>query len=215
VELGLVVTRTLMNEKHHFLFLGDSYTAGTAVAPEQRWPDQLVSRYRSVGWDVADAHIIAGNGWTTTDLRAALAQQDPAPGYRLVFLLIGVNNQYFGRAFPEFREDYEFLLRRSIALAAQGSATNVYGVSIPDYSVTPFVADPDRGRIRDEIERYNAACREICAQLDVGFLDTVDISRRAGQERNLLVEDGLHPSADMYRLWSDAIFDRIRPAAGA
>jgi lysophospholipase L1-like esterase len=200
-----------MNEKLRFLFLGDSYTAGTAVAPDQRWPDQLVSRLRSVGWDVDDAHLIAGNGWTTADLRTALAQQDPAAGYRLVFLLIGVNNQYFGRPFPDFRDDYEFLLRRSIALA-QGSAANVYAVSVPDYSVTPFVADQDRARIRDEIERYNDACREICAQLGIAFLDTVDISRRAGRERNLLVEDGLHPSAEMYRLWSNAIFDSIRPA---
>jgi lysophospholipase L1-like esterase len=200
-----------MNEKLRSLFLGDSYTAGTAVAPDQRWPDRLVSHLRSVGWDSDDAHLIAGNGWTTADLRAALAQQNPAAGYRLVFLLIGVNNQYFGRPFPEFRDDYEVLLRRSIALT-QGSATNVYAVSIPDYSVTPFVADQDRPRIRNEIERYNDACREISAQLEITFLDLVDISRRAGRERNLLVEDGLHPSAEMYRLWSDDIFESIRPA---
>jgi len=195
------------------LFLGDSYTAGTAVPKDLRWPDQLVQRIRDCGIEADDPLLVAGNGWTTMDLRQALAAQELIPGYDLAFLLIGVNNQFFDHPFQVFAPEYEQLLRREIELCSRG-AWGVFGVSIPDYSVTPFASDRDPGRIRREINRYNAACKESCARLGVSFLDTVQISRRARKDPSLLVEDALHPSEKMYQLWSESIFDSIREPLG-
>ncbi len=54
-----------------FLALGDSYTIGEGVAPEDRWPAQLAVLVRAQGAPLADPIIIARTGWTTDELSAA------------------------------------------------------------------------------------------------------------------------------------------------
>lgn len=191
------------------LFLGDSYTAGTAVPENLRWPVQLTDRLRDCGLPVAAPRLIAGNGWTTADLKKAIATEAPRDIYDLVFLLIGVNNQFFDLPFNQFENEFEELVERAIALA-KGEADNVFVVAIPDYSVTPFAQDRNPEKISEEIRRYNHTSMEIARQHGVNYIDNVDISRQAGQDRDLLVEDGLHPSEKMYSLWSDFVFENIR-----
>jgi lysophospholipase L1-like esterase len=60
-----------------YLALGDSYTIGESVEPEQRWPAQLTARLRERGFAFDDPLIIATTGWTTGDLSRALVQTQP------------------------------------------------------------------------------------------------------------------------------------------
>ena len=55
-----------------FLALGDSYTIGEGVAPEDRWPAQLARRLRTEGIAIGDPQIIATTGWTTDELSTAM-----------------------------------------------------------------------------------------------------------------------------------------------
>jgi lysophospholipase L1-like esterase len=190
------------------LFLGDSYTAGTAVPEELRWPVRLTALMNRSGQEVEPPRIIAGNGWTTEDLMNALDAADPAPQYDFAFLLIGVNNQFHGRPLPEFESHFDELVRRTIRLV-RGRSDRVIVISVPDYSVTPFAAERDPAKIASEIDLFNDACERIAAQRKVRFLDLVEISRQAATNRELLVSDGLHPSGEMYRLWSDFVFGRL------
>jgi len=50
-----------------FLALGDSYTIGEAVSPEERWPALLAERL-----ELSAPQIIAKTGWTTDELSAAI-----------------------------------------------------------------------------------------------------------------------------------------------
>ena len=50
-----------------FLALGDSYTIGESVAPNERWPVLLSERLR-----LPEPQIVARTGWTTDELRAAI-----------------------------------------------------------------------------------------------------------------------------------------------
>lgn len=198
----------MLKEKLRFLFLGDSYTAGTAVPENLRWPVQLTDRIKQSGADVDPPRLIAGNGWTTRDLMDALDAEEPAPEFDFVFLLIGVNNQFQGRPLAEFETEFDVLVGRAIQLA-RGRNDRVFVLAVPDYSVTPFAADRHPARISSEIDLFNKVCVKIAAQRQVEFLSTVEISRQAGTNGALLVEDGLHPSAEMYRLWSDFVFTQI------
>jgi lysophospholipase L1-like esterase len=79
-------------------------------------------------------------------------------------------------------------------------------LSIPDWGVTPFAAEQGRdpAKVGEEIDAYNAEARDVCARHSVAFVDVTGISRTYGHEPAMLVEDGLHPSAQMYALWMEA-----------
>jgi lysophospholipase L1-like esterase len=191
-----------------FLALGDSYTIGEGVPEDGRWPVQLATRLQEADVDVQAPRIIATTGWTTDELSAAMDEASLDAGYGFVTLLIGVNNQYRGRAQEEYREQFAALLERAVALA--GDAARVVVVSIPDWGVTRFAEGRDRKAIASEIDTFNAIAREEVERAGSAWVDITCLSREAGDD-DMLVEDGLHPSAAQYARWTDAIF----PAAVA
>lgn len=197
-----------------FLALGDSYTIGEGVAAGSRWPDQLVARLREAGIEIEAAEIIATTGWTTDELLDGIAAARPAPPYALVSLLIGVNNQYRGRSADEYGEEFAALLDRAVGLAG-GEAWCVIVLSIPDWSVTPFAAErgTDPIAVAAAIDRFNAINRERAENRGAHWIDVTDLSRDGG--RTLLVEDGLHPSANQYALWVDRVFPVASAILGA
>ena len=119
------------------LALGDSYTIGESVPTSQRWPVQLAEGLRAKGVTFAEPEIIARTGWTTDDLQQAVTQADLDPLYDLVFLFIGVNDQYRGCSVDGYRPRFRKLLDKAISLAGNRPG-RVVVLSIPDYSVTPF-----------------------------------------------------------------------------
>lgn len=195
-----------------FLALGDSYTIGEGIEPEGRWPDQLADALRKAGVPVADPEIVARTGWTTDELATAMDQHAFHPPYDLVTLLIGVNNQYRGRDLDNYRSEFRTLLQRAIALAGD-RPPHVVVVSIPDWGVTRFGQHSGRDprQIARELDLYNAANAQIAASLHVRYADVTPASRAGGDHADMLVGDGLHPSAAMYRRWLAAIV----PAAQA
>ena len=188
-----------------YLALGDSYTIGEGVAADARWPVLLASVLREGGVAIDDPRIIATTGWTTDELSAAMDDAEPLGDWDFVTLLVGVNNQYRGRDCDEYREHFEALLRRAIALA-EGRTGRVLVLSIPDWGATRFGADSGRdlGQVSRELDAFNAAARDTCAALGVAFVDITSISRERGNEAAMLADDGLHPSAAMHALWADA-----------
>ena len=191
-----------------FLALGDSYTIGEGVAEGGRWPDQLARKL-----DLATPEIVARTGWTTDELAAAMDAHAFRPPYDLVTLLIGVNNQYRGRDIANYRDEFTALLQRSIELAG-GKPERVVVVSIPDWGMTPFAraSGRDLAQIAHEIDGYNAANAQIAASLHAHYADVAAISRDRGDAADMLVADGLHPSAAMYTRWLAAIEPAARDA---
>ena len=185
-----------------YLALGDSYSIGEGVPEAGRWPMQLAAALRARGIALQDPRIIATTGWTTDELSAAMDAAEPLGTWDLVSLLIGVNNQYRGRTVDDYREQFSGLLERAIALAGH-QHSRVFVLSIPDWSVTPFAQGRDRARIAQEIDAFNATARHICKALGVAFIDITPTSRDQGGDADMLVADGLHPSAAMYARWVD------------
>jgi lysophospholipase L1-like esterase len=210
---AMTSTPTPTHAAERFLALGDSYTIGEGVAPAERWPVQLAARLRAEGIAIADPEIVATTGWTTDELSAAMDQATFAPPYALVTLLIGVNNQYRGRALANYREEFAALLARAIALAGERTQ-RVIVVSIPDWGVTGFARDQQRDphRIAIEIDAFNATAREIARSRGVAFVDVTGLSRDAGDAADMLVADRLHPSGVQYARWTGAILDAAQQA---
>ena len=196
-----------------FLALGDSYTIGEDVDPQGRWPDQLAAALRKSGSAVAAPEIVARTGWTTDELSAAMDKHVFDPPYDLVTLLIGVNNQYRGRDLDNYRAEFRALLQRAIVLAGD-RPQRVVVVSIPDWGVTRFGrhSGRDPATVAHELDLYNAANAEIAATLQVRYADVTPASRNGGDHADMLVGDGLHPSAAMYARWLVTIEPQARAA---
>ena len=192
--------------QRRFLAIGDSYTIGEGVTEPDRWPVQLAAALRQRDVGIETPEILAQTGWTTDELAHAMRQHTFHPPYALVTMLIGVNNQYRGRDLANYREEFGALLARAIDLAS-GRAQHVIVISIPDWGVTRFGHESGRDtlQIAREIDLYNAANAQIAASLHVHYVDVTALSRAGGDAADMLVDDGLHPSAAMYRRWTDAI----------
>ena len=193
-----------------FLALGDSYTIGEGVPTEGRWPVQLVGRLRERGVMLGDPRIIATTGWTTDELSTAMDDAGLRGSFSLVTLLIGVNNQYRGRSASEYREEFLALLHRAIALA--GDSRRVVVVSIPDWGVTAFAEGRDRAVIGSEIDTFNAIAHDEAVRAHARWADVTPASRVAGAKPEMLVDDGLHPSAAQYAMWVDVILPEAQAA---
>ncbi|MBA3928116.1 MAG: lysophospholipase [Xanthomonas sp.] len=198
---------TALTTELRYLALGDSYTIGESVDEAGRWPMQLALLLRREGVLLGDPRIIATTGWTTDELDAAITAAEPLGEHDFVTLLIGVNNQYRGRDVAEYRTQFATLLWRATGFA-RNRPDRVLVLSIPDWGVTPFAAQSDRdvAQIARELDAYNLAAREVCAQRGVAFVDITAVSRARGAETVMLADDGLHPSAAMYTEWTRLAF---------
>jgi lysophospholipase L1-like esterase len=187
-----------------FLALGDSYTIGESVSEAERWPVQLAAMLAEHGVTLGPPLLIAKTGWTTDELAAAIAERNPGGPFKLVTLLIGVNNQYRGGDVEVYREEFRTLLDQAVNRAGN-QAARVLVVSIPDWGVTPFAAGRNRERIATEIDLFNRVNREEAGRGGARYVDITPISRQAGREPGLVAGDGLHPSGEMYRLWAEKV----------
>src|SRR5512143_3208950 len=128
---------------YSMLCLGDSYTIGESVLPNENVPYQSVRLLKNAGYDFKNPEIVARTGWTTDELANGIKDQPLKNSYDFVTLLIGVNNQYRGRPVEEYIPQFESLLKQAIEFT-NGKPGHVMVLSIPDWSATPFAKDRDR-----------------------------------------------------------------------
>lgn len=184
-----------MPAKATYLALGDSYTIGEGVDSKKTWPYLIAEK---LGWNTPK--VIAQTGWKTYELLEAFENATLDDHYDWVTLLIGVNNQYRDIDFEFFKRDLEQLSAKINTLVKYPKQVAV--LSIPDYSVTPFVEDKDRQKIADELASYNQ-CKEVfTSKHDYQFCDITRLSQQAATQPGLVGDDKLHPSAEQYRLWA-------------
>ena len=185
-----------------YLALGDSYTIGESVDEHDAFPYKLAEQLP--GHKITGPTIIARTGWTTQQLILAIDDSEiKDKTYDIVTLLIGVNDQYGGGSQANYRIKFVQVLNTAIKLA-KGNTKHVFVLSIPDYGVTPF-AHGDGARIGKEIDQFNDINRQESTNAGVNYTDITDISKLAANNKSLIADDGLHPSATMYQMWIDKL----------
>lgn len=190
---------------HKYLALGDSYTIGESVCSDCNYPKQLTESLNEVLKEKTSVKIIAKTGWTTTDLLSAIATEKPSKDYDLVTLLIGVNNQYQGKPFSLYEEEFPKLLDMAIAFA-KGKPENVLVLSIPDYAFTPFGQQSGKAeKITTELKKYDAFAAKISKEKSVRFENITPITQQGLENATLVASDGLHPSKVVYKKFVEQI----------
>jgi lysophospholipase L1-like esterase len=194
---------------HSLLCLGDSYTIGESVNANENFPSQSVRLLTNDGYNFNAPEIIAMTGWTTDELEDAIDKSNVKDSFEFVTLLVGVNDQYRGRKVEEYKPRFESLLKRAIQLA-NGQSSRVIVLSIPDWGVTPFAKDRDRGKIAEQINSYNEVNKQLSLEHSVRYIDITTSTRDAISDRTLVAPDGLHPSAKEYAKWAAKIYLAIK-----
>lgn len=197
------------SQDYKILSLGDSYTIGESVCLDCRFPAQLKDSLSNTLNSSFYLDIIAQTGWTTTNLINSINSNNPATDFDLVTLLIGVNNQYQGKLFSIYEEEFPQLVNTAIQIAS-GSTNKVIVVSIPDYAYTPFGQNSSNAvSISNEIDIYNSFAENYCLQNNISFVNITDITREGLVNPELVALDGLHPSELAY----SRFVERILPVA--
>jgi len=182
-----------------YVALGDSYTIGTSVRAEDRWPNQLVAR-------VPRLQLVANlgvDGFTSADVIEVELPQLPALRPGIVTLLIGVNDVVQGVPEATYRGNVAHILD---ALVGHVGAGRVVLVTTPDYTVTPAGADyGDPATQSAAVRRNNAINTELAEARGIAVVDIHDLSILAATDRSLVANDGLHPSGAQYALWVERI----------
>lgn len=183
-----------------YLALGDSYTIGEGVCWNCNFPTQLKdSLLQTELFSSVNVKIVAQTGWTTTNLKNAIANENLMANYDLLTLLIGVNNQYQNKPFSLYEIEFPELLQTAITLA-NGNKNRVIVVSIPDYAYTPFgQSSSNPSTISNQLDNYNAFAKNHAESLGITFINITDITREGLNNPNLVASDNLHPSQLAYR----------------
>ena len=209
VPSSTIIPPQTQTKSYTYLALGDSYTIGQSVCETCRFPAQLSRSLGNLNPNNSfSLKIIAQTGWTSTNLLSAINTQNPSTNYDLVTLLIGVNNQYQNKPFSLYEKEFPELVNKAIALA-KGDKTNVIVVSIPDYAYTPFgQASGNQTTISTAIDQYNTFAKKYCDDNTILFINITDITRQGLTNKNLVAQDGLHPSELAYSLFVERILPK-------
>ncbi len=197
--------------KHHYsyLALGDSYTIGESVPLHESFPYQTVQLLRKANIHFHAPEIVAKTGWTSFELAEHMLHTKLNEQYDIVTLLIGVNNQYRELPADEFKNDFEFLLRKAIHLSGSNSK-HVIVLSIPDWGVTPFAAKKDEKKIGEQIDAFNTICQSVSKKMQAHFINITEETRKAKRDNSLLANDKLHYSAKAHAVWAQQVVGLIK-----
>ncbi|MBI1813122.1 hypothetical protein HY285_01980 [Candidatus Peregrinibacteria bacterium] len=168
-----------------YMPIGDSYTIGTGVTPEESWPVLLTEDLRKQGIPIALGYNPAVNGWT---VGAAIEGELPYmelehPTFST--LLIGANDVYRGIGTSLFRNRLRRLMDDMLKVLQNKNRLLV--ITIPNFAVAPSIANPD---FIPKIEEYNGIIRDEAIKRGLTVLDLFGPTTAFAPED--YAEDGLH-----------------------
>ena len=191
-----------------YVALGDSYTIGTAIDVDGRWPSQLAARVPAIEL-VANLGV---NGFTSRDVIERELPQLERVRPEFLSLLIGVNDVVQGVPEARFRSNVAVILDD---IVRRVGVNRCFVVTTPDYTVTPSgAAFGEPAQQSAGIRANNSVITEEAHARGIVVADIFDLSLRAATDRTLVADDGLHPSAAQYSTWVDEIEPVVKRTLG-
>ena len=127
----------------------------------------------------------------------------------LASLLVGVNDVVQGVPEERYGARVSEILDGLLQLLPP---SRLFAVATPDYTANrqgSAYGVPEQQRAA--VLRNNEILRGACEYRGIAYVpDIFDISQQTSASAGMLAPDGLHPSADQYSLWVDAIEPSIR-----
>lgn len=172
-----------------YVALGDSFTAGRDVAPEERWPDLLAGAMRARNPDFSYLNLAADGAVSGEVLEQAAAAVEHRPD--LLTVICGANDVLHTPR-PDigaYERNFDAILSR---LRDALPAAAILTATAPDSWRFMELRPRTRTRVVGALRELNAVTRTLAARHRVPCLDVVGHPQLAEAEN--FRADGLHPS---------------------
>ncbi len=192
------------NTDIRYVAIGDSYSIGTGVSPQEAWPVLLTDHLRREGFNISLIANPSHNGWTSTDAQewemAILRKSSPT----FATLMVGVNDWLQDSTPERFRDNFADLLDDMLS---ELPANKILVVNIPDFSATLKGSTFTPGRnISKGIAEFNRIIGQVCKEKAVMVVDIYTVSQKMRLDPSLTASDGLHPSQKGQLLFEQTIY---------
>jgi len=123
-------------------------------------------------------------------------------------VLIGANDIVAGSSDDRYRDQIRAIHTR---MRADALAARVFALPQPDWSLSRAAASFGApAALAARIERFNAIAREEAERAGASYVDLFPLMREQ-MRRGMFAPDGLHPSAEAYAEWAEALRERLAP----
>lgn len=190
-----------------YVALGDSYTIGTSVKPQERWPNQL-ARVLRPEVDLQITANLAAIRQTSRDLIDEQLPQLDELQPQFVSLLVGVNDVVRRVDADTYRTNLGIIFD---AILERVPASRVLVLTTPDYTLTPHGSDyGDPQQQSEQIRLFNQILEEETTERGLALVDISPVSDRVPVDPSLLAADELHPSGKQYAGWVELMAPVVR-----
>ena len=150
----------------------------------------------------------AVNGYRTDDLIAEELPLVAEFGPTLVTVLIGANDIVASSTPERYRAQLRTIHAR---VRAEAPAAALYALPQPDWSLASAAASfGDSSAIAARIELFNTIAGDEVARAGGTYVDIFPLMREQ-MRRGMFAPDGLHPSAEAYVEWAEALCEKLPP----
>ncbi len=194
----------------HYIALGDSYTicTGTSGLAEQ-WPTLLADHLTQTGITTQLVANPSRNGFSTQNLIDIELPLLSTNTFDFATLLIGVNDWVRQTDITTYHKNLNVIIE-----AVQKKLSNkshLILITIPDFGVTPQGSLYGSGRdISKGISEFNDIIKSEAKKRGLVCVDIFPLSKGMLNTKELVADDGLHPSAKEYALWETLIFKEAK-----
>jgi acyl-CoA thioesterase-1 len=178
--------------EHLIVAFGDSLTAGLGVTPEESYPAQLHAKLRAEGYSYRVVNAGASGDTTAGGLRRVDWALKNKPD--VVIVALGANDALRGQDLASVRSNLDGIVAR---FQKAGARVLVAGMEVPPNYGERYAADFRR--------LYVEVARKRGAAFMPFLLDGVAGNPRLNQA------DGIHPTAEGYRIVVDRLWPHLAP----
>ena len=192
LALVMLLVATVSADERVIVAFGDSLTAGLGVPADQAYPAVLAAKLKAEGYPYRVVNAGVSGDTTAGGLRRLDWALRLAP--EIVIVELGTNDALRGQDLATVRSNLDQIVGR---FQAAGSRVLIAGMRLP----------PNYGlRYTTEFQRmYEDVAKQRRAPLMPFFLDGVGGNQRLNQA------DGIHPTAEGYRIIVDRLWPYLKP----
>jgi len=192
LALVMLLVATASADERVIVAFGDSLTAGLGVPADQAYPAVLAAKLKAEGYPYRVVNAGVSGDTTAGGLRRLDWALRLAP--EIVIVELGTNDALRGQDLMTVRSNLDQIVGR---FQAAGARVLIAGMRLP----------PNYGlRYTTEFQRmYEDVAKQRRAPLMPFFLDGVGGNARLNQA------DGIHPTAEGYRIVVDRLWPYLRP----
>lgn len=214
-RLLFVLCASLLGSSHarvstiQYAAIGDSYTICEGMVEQNRWPNMLTQHLKSEGYDIELVANPSVTGYTTQDLIDKELPVFEALKPNFATLCIGVNDWVQGVGEIHYRNNLTYILE--FMLVRLPGPNRLIVITIPDFGITPSGPKYAKGRdISAGLAGFNKIVVEEATARGLAVVDIFESSKKMATNPDMVWDDGLHPSAKMYREWEEMILGVAR-----